>query len=341
MFQDLWGGINRRNQHAGQRKGSSEDGDIADKQICWLIRRGQLIKQSEPISLTFHRVINAEARERGTKVWTDTIIFSSAPSNRLPCGIENGDTRKVCELESKLDLNVLSSGAQGVRKRKTGILGFKTGYFWAVKSTVTVHIGSAEMNFEIRFARNTLGRSIAVPVGYIYTSKSAKREQNPVNDCKGTKDVDSKKDKDTTRYRGLVRMHGKAGPSVSPERPINQPPQRDPQAASLVLQKAAASLPVGRPPPKSVKSNRSGIDPQWSESLSYAWEIQDITKDKLDIRQFLEYTLTLTAKQGYIEASPCRVHLQNSYGPIGLTLLDSIIAALESRDGVYGSWCPG
>jgi hypothetical protein len=77
-----------------------------------------------------------------------------------------------------------------------------------------------------------------------------------------------------------------------------------------------------------------------SNTVTCAWEVRDITRDNPEVGRFLESVLTLTAAPGYIEAAPCKHHLHKSYGSIALTLLESIIGALNSANGIYGSRRP-
>jgi hypothetical protein len=76
---------------------------------------------------------------------------------------------------------------------------------------------------------------------------------------------------------------------------------------------------------------------QWSNTVTCSWEIRDVVRDKPDVGSFLKNVLTLTARQEYIEAAACRSHLHKSYGSIALALLEGIIGALKSANGIYGS----
>lgn len=82
------------------------------------------------------------------------------------------------------------------------------------------------------------------------------------------------------------------------------------------------------------------INVKRSNTVTCAWEVRDITRDNPEVGRFLESVLTLTAAPGYIEAAPCKHHLHKSYGSIALTLLESIIGALNSANGIYGSRRP-
>ncbi|KAK2791110.1 hypothetical protein FQN52_005066 [Onygenales sp. PD_12] len=126
--------------------------------ICWMVIRGQPVQRDQPIPKRFFRMVPSKVIDRALDdperdyiSWTDDIIRSGTPANRLPQWLNQGDAEKVANIHSKLSLRFFEepiSTAVSLRKHHSGAL-FRREEYWRVELELQIRPSSAGVHFEI------------------------------------------------------------------------------------------------------------------------------------------------------------------------------------------------
>jgi hypothetical protein len=129
----------------------------AVEHIRWFIKKGERIKEDEPIRIERRRTTSFGNPDRH---WEDVIVTSKLPGDCLPQYLAQGDSRVVCKVTSPLEPDTLTS------KRKYVALGRK---FLQWKYDMLVFVEQEGLRFETRVNGEKVGECETLQVPWEYT----------------------------------------------------------------------------------------------------------------------------------------------------------------------------
>ena len=93
--------------------------------------------------------------------WKNIVAISESRVNNLPKNINEDGAQILCEIESKLDGDMLGQQADLVKKAKRKRA--KNEYL-EIQYEISAIIGLSDLRFEVRFGNNVIGEGTRVPV---------------------------------------------------------------------------------------------------------------------------------------------------------------------------------
>jgi hypothetical protein len=155
----------RREDNVRIQKDKTDGKTYAANGIYWFIIEGELVS---PLNQITHKLSRVVEDGEGDYTWTESIVLSHAPSDRLPRDLLDGDAKEVGTIDCSFKRS-LAHGSRCIKRlsRSWADLKPKKNPLYRVEHTISVLAQPFALDCRITVSENLVGETQISPVEWV------------------------------------------------------------------------------------------------------------------------------------------------------------------------------